>query len=309
LPIGRSRGFCFITFSSPSEAQIAIERMNGAEVDGRNLKVNLCNERPPQGRGQDNNHDSFIDSSFKDHRPGFADGNANESYHRGPKSGGGYGEDRDYRHRTVERDDGNRAPRNNHDTRSGYGSHQASYSGGGYSNRRDQDNRSSGYGDTSVSSGYQNNKPNDGHQRDQRHQSRSGYDDTNSSGDYRNNDNRGARSFNSRSKYSEFNTSSSNGYQSKSYSDNQNHSRSEYDNSPGGYGSKPSGSNEYARQDNKLSSDYYPKFTSKSEDPGCDYSQSNPDDPDNWFTTNVKKSSELASSEPSQLNVEPNNWN
>jgi RNA recognition motif-containing protein len=51
---GRSRGFAFVTMSSPEEAQRAIEAMHGASLDGRNLTVNIARpreERPPGGGG------------------------------------------------------------------------------------------------------------------------------------------------------------------------------------------------------------------------------------------------------------------
>ena len=53
---GRSRGFAFVTYSTPEEAQKAIEAMNGAQVDGRALTVNVARpkeERPPGGGGRD----------------------------------------------------------------------------------------------------------------------------------------------------------------------------------------------------------------------------------------------------------------
>ena len=51
---GRSRGFAFVTMSTPEEAQKAIEAMNGASIGGRNLTVNVARpkeERPPGGGG------------------------------------------------------------------------------------------------------------------------------------------------------------------------------------------------------------------------------------------------------------------
>jgi len=50
---GRSRGFAFVTMGSPEEAQKAIEAMNGSQLDGRALTVNIARpreERPPGGR-------------------------------------------------------------------------------------------------------------------------------------------------------------------------------------------------------------------------------------------------------------------
>ena len=51
---GRPRGFGFVTMSSPEEAQKAIDAMNGAPLDGRNLTVNIARpreERPSDGGG------------------------------------------------------------------------------------------------------------------------------------------------------------------------------------------------------------------------------------------------------------------
>jgi len=51
---GRPRGFGFVTMGSPEEAQKAIEAMNGAQLDGRALTVNIARpreERAPGGGG------------------------------------------------------------------------------------------------------------------------------------------------------------------------------------------------------------------------------------------------------------------
>lgn len=37
---GRSRGFGFVTFENPADAAVASRQMNGAELDGRTLRVN-----------------------------------------------------------------------------------------------------------------------------------------------------------------------------------------------------------------------------------------------------------------------------
>jgi cold-inducible RNA-binding protein len=44
----RPRGFAFVTMSSPAEAQRAIEALNGKEMGGRALTVNIA--RPPEKR-------------------------------------------------------------------------------------------------------------------------------------------------------------------------------------------------------------------------------------------------------------------
>jgi len=45
---GRSRGFAFVEFATEAEAQAAIERFNGHELDGRPLRVNAAEARPPR---------------------------------------------------------------------------------------------------------------------------------------------------------------------------------------------------------------------------------------------------------------------
>jgi cold-inducible RNA-binding protein len=45
---GRSRGFGFVTMSTPEEAQTAIDAMNGASLDNRALTVNIA--RPKEER-------------------------------------------------------------------------------------------------------------------------------------------------------------------------------------------------------------------------------------------------------------------
>jgi cold-inducible RNA-binding protein len=48
---GRSRGFGFVTFSSSSDADSAMDAMNGAQLDGRNLNVNEAQDRRGGGGG------------------------------------------------------------------------------------------------------------------------------------------------------------------------------------------------------------------------------------------------------------------
>jgi|SRR5690348_8360447 len=52
---GRPRGFAFVTMGSPEEAKKAIDALNGANLDGRNLTVNEARpreERAPAGGGR-----------------------------------------------------------------------------------------------------------------------------------------------------------------------------------------------------------------------------------------------------------------
>jgi RNA recognition motif-containing protein len=46
---GQSRGFGFVTMGSQDQAQGAISAMNGADLDGRSLKVNEAEERTGGG--------------------------------------------------------------------------------------------------------------------------------------------------------------------------------------------------------------------------------------------------------------------
>ena len=46
---GRSRGMAFVEFSTSSEAEAAIEKFNGHEFGGRELRVNEATERPRGG--------------------------------------------------------------------------------------------------------------------------------------------------------------------------------------------------------------------------------------------------------------------
>src|SRR5512139_721836 len=51
---GRPRGFGFVTMSTPEEAQKAIDALNGKELAGRALTVNIARpreERPMHGGG------------------------------------------------------------------------------------------------------------------------------------------------------------------------------------------------------------------------------------------------------------------
>ncbi len=47
---GRPRGFAFVTMSTEEEAQAAIEAMNGATVDERELTVNIARPREERPR-------------------------------------------------------------------------------------------------------------------------------------------------------------------------------------------------------------------------------------------------------------------
>src|SRR5688572_29701685 len=48
---GQSRGFAFVTMSSPADAEAAIGALDGASLDGRTLKVSEARERGSGGGG------------------------------------------------------------------------------------------------------------------------------------------------------------------------------------------------------------------------------------------------------------------
>jgi cold-inducible RNA-binding protein len=48
---GRARGFGFVTMSTEEEANKAVEALNGAALDGRNLTVNVARPREERAGG------------------------------------------------------------------------------------------------------------------------------------------------------------------------------------------------------------------------------------------------------------------
>jgi len=48
---GRPRGFGFVTMSSDEEAQKAIDALNGASIDGRQITVNIARPREERSGG------------------------------------------------------------------------------------------------------------------------------------------------------------------------------------------------------------------------------------------------------------------
>jgi len=75
---GRPRGFAFVEMSSDSEAQAAIDAMNGQDFQGRSLNVNVAKPREPRGGGGG----------------GYGGGGGGYGGGRGRGGGGGGGRDR-----------------------------------------------------------------------------------------------------------------------------------------------------------------------------------------------------------------------
>jgi len=48
---GRPRGFAFVSFASDEQAAVAIQKLDGQLLDGRNLRVNEASEERPQRPG------------------------------------------------------------------------------------------------------------------------------------------------------------------------------------------------------------------------------------------------------------------
>jgi cold-inducible RNA-binding protein len=48
---GRSRGFGFVSFEDDNAAKSAMAAMDGSKLDGRNIRVNEAQERPPRQGG------------------------------------------------------------------------------------------------------------------------------------------------------------------------------------------------------------------------------------------------------------------
>src|SRR5512141_45810 len=48
---GRSRGFGFVTFTDDAGCRKAIETMDGATIDGRQVRVNEAENKPREGGG------------------------------------------------------------------------------------------------------------------------------------------------------------------------------------------------------------------------------------------------------------------
>ncbi len=48
---GRSRGFGFVTFEAPADADTAMQAMDGTELDGRTVRVNIAEDKRGGGGG------------------------------------------------------------------------------------------------------------------------------------------------------------------------------------------------------------------------------------------------------------------
>ncbi|KAI7823759.1 hypothetical protein BX661DRAFT_186395 [Kickxella alabastrina] len=140
---GRSRGFGFVTFGTPEEAQAAIEGGTDMDVQGRKIVVNAANERDPsaprpqfQSRGSYNNNGQQRTYGDRPPRRNYEDGQQQQeggSYQQRSNYGGGYQQ------------------RTNYQQQEGGSYPQRSNYGGGYQQRTNQ----GGYQQRSSQGGYQ----------------------------------------------------------------------------------------------------------------------------------------------------------
>lgn len=94
---GRSRGFAFVTMGSGDEAQQAVEKFHGYQMEGRALAVNIARpreERPPGGGG---GYGGGGGGGFRGGGRGgrgggggFRGGRGGGGGYRGERGGGGY---------------------------------------------------------------------------------------------------------------------------------------------------------------------------------------------------------------------------
>lgn len=82
---GRSRGFAFVTMASGDEAQKAVEKFHGYEIDGRALAVNIA--RPREERAPR----SFGGGGGERRGFGGGGGGGGRGGYRGGRGGGGGG--------------------------------------------------------------------------------------------------------------------------------------------------------------------------------------------------------------------------
>ncbi len=92
---GRSRGFGFVTFSTDEEANAAINKFHGTDVDGRTIQVNEARPREerPQGGGGGGYRGGGGGGGYRGGGGGGYRGGGGGGY-RGGGGGGGYRGDR-----------------------------------------------------------------------------------------------------------------------------------------------------------------------------------------------------------------------
>jgi cold-inducible RNA-binding protein len=62
---GRPRGFAFVTFATAEESKVAVEKMNGVDLDGRQLTVNEAKPKEEMGGSRGFNSPNRQPGAFK----------------------------------------------------------------------------------------------------------------------------------------------------------------------------------------------------------------------------------------------------
>ena len=113
---GQSKGFGFVQMSNDSDAQNAINALNGTMFGNRTIRVNEAQpraERPQGGRSGGYGRDSYSDRPRRNNGGGYGGGGYGGGSRGGGYGGGGYGgggyggygDDRGYQARDHRRDD------------------------------------------------------------------------------------------------------------------------------------------------------------------------------------------------------------
>jgi len=87
---GRSRGFGFVELSSDAEAERAVSEMNGTEIDGRPVNVNIARPREERGFGGGGGGGGGFSRGGGGGGGGFRSGGGGGGF-RGGGGGGGFG--------------------------------------------------------------------------------------------------------------------------------------------------------------------------------------------------------------------------
>ena len=87
---GRSRGFAFVTMSTDEEAQAAIEGMNGKDLDGRTINVNVARPREERPGGGGGGGGGYRGGGGGGGYRGGGGGGGGGGYRGGGGGGGGY---------------------------------------------------------------------------------------------------------------------------------------------------------------------------------------------------------------------------
>ncbi len=93
---GRSKGFGFVEMSNDTEAQAAIDKLNGAEYEGRTITVNEAREMQPReggggGGGRPGGRGGYGGGGGGGGRGGYGGGGGGRGGYGGGGGGGGRG--------------------------------------------------------------------------------------------------------------------------------------------------------------------------------------------------------------------------